>query len=374
MNGNYQGPENPRPFSNKETLIICLELLALCILCLGLFHFPRDPGRESLSSSPSQADSFIQWVDFNVTSQAMNQAFRYDVDTCQEEIHLNWVELLAYLGARYGGDFSLYQPEDMEQAAQKLLSGQVSSMDELAENMKYYDYYREAYGAVLDGMVGYFEAEIPSSQAPGSCLPSGIDGGGPGDPETVWVTKYGLKAFFPLAQGFPYTDYDDFGAQRNYGYQRRHLGHDMMGQVGTPVIAIESGQVEAMGWNQYGGWRLGIRSLDRKRYYYYAHLRQNYPYQSGLQEGSLVSAGDVIGYLGRTGYSTEENTNNLSQPHLHLGIQLIFDESQKEGENQIWISCYELVQFLSMNKSQTEKVDGTKEWTRVLGFRETNGL
>lgn len=47
-----------------------------------------------------------------------------------------------------------------------------------------------------------------------------------------------------------------------------------MGQVGTPVIAVESGYVEAIGWNQYGGWRLGIRSFDRKRYYYYAHLRK----------------------------------------------------------------------------------------------------
>ena len=74
----------------------------------------------------------------------------------------------------------------------------------------------------------------------------------------------------------------------------------MMGQVGTPVIAVESGYVEALGWNQYGGWRIGIRSFDKKRYYYYAHLRQNYPYQSNLKEGSIVTAGDVIGYLGRT--------------------------------------------------------------------------
>ena len=69
----------------------------------------------------------------------------------------------------------------------------------------------------------------------------------------------------------------------------------MMGQVGTPVIAVESGYVEAMGWNQYGGWRLGIRSFDHKRYYYYAHLRKNYPYQSGLKEGlSLIHISSVI--------------------------------------------------------------------------------
>ena len=144
----------------------------------------------------------------------------------------------------------------------------------------------------------------------------------------------------------------------------------MMGQVGTPIIAVESGYVEALGWNQYGGWRIGIRSFDKKRYYYYAHLRQNYPYQSNLEVGSVVTAGDVIGYLGRTGYSTKENTNNIDTPHLHFGLQLIFDESQKEGNNEIWIDCYELIKFLHQNQSQVVKVEGTKEWTRVYGQRE----
>ena len=42
--------------------------------------------------------------------------------------------------------------------------------------------------------------------------------------------------------------------------------------------------MEAIGWNQYGGWRIGIRSFDGRRYYYYAHMRQNYPYAAGLCE------------------------------------------------------------------------------------------
>ena len=128
--------------------------------------------------------------------------------------------------------------------------------------------------------------------------------------------------------------------------------------------------VEAIGWNQYGGWRLGLRSFDKKRYYYYAHLRQNYPYQSNLKEGSIVSAGDVIGYLGRTGYSATENTNNIEEPHLHFGLQLIFDESQKEGNNEIWIDCFELTRFLSMNRSEVKKVEGTKEWARIYGIKD----
>ncbi len=108
-----------------------------------------------------------------------------------------------------------------------------------------------------------------------------------------------------------------------------------MAQTGTPVIAIESGIVEAVGWNQYGGWRLGIRSLDGTRYYYYAHLRQNRPYAEGIEEGKVVKAGDVIGYVGHTGYSTTENANNIEVPHLHLGMQLIFDESQRKQQRNL---------------------------------------
>lgn len=79
-----------------------------------------------------------------------------------------------------------------------------------------------------------------------------------------------------------------------------------MGSIGTPIIAVESGIVENLGWNQYGGWRVGIRSFDTKRYYYYAHLRKNHPYSEGMEEGRIVKAGDVIGYLGMTGYSTKK--------------------------------------------------------------------
>ena len=102
------------------------------------------------------SSKFIKWVDFNVTSEALDQAFRYDVDTCQAEIHLNWVDLLAYLGTRYGGDFSRYKKSDMEKVAEQLINGD-STMEELTKDMKYYDYYKQAYGAVLDGMVkGHF--------------------------------------------------------------------------------------------------------------------------------------------------------------------------------------------------------------------------
>lgn len=281
-----------------------------------------------------------------MTKDALQKAYDYDVASRGTDCPINWIELLAYLGARYGGDFSRYKASDMTELVQKLSDG--STMEELTKDMKYYSYYHQAYSAVLSGMVGEYEVKE-------------------GD---TWIKKYGLKAFHPIAKGFPYSDYDDFGASRSYGYKRNHLGHDMMGQVGTPVVAVESGVVCHLGWNQYGGWRVGINSFDGKRYYYYAHLRKDFPYAKWLKEGSIVHAGDVIGYMGRTGYSRTENVNNIDCYHLHFGIQLIFDESQREGTNQIWIDPYALVRFLYQNQSLTARDDATKEWRRVTEFKE----
>ena len=47
----------------------------------------------------SQKKKYIHWVEFNVPSDVMEKAFRLDMGTVQEEVHFNWVELLAYLGA-----------------------------------------------------------------------------------------------------------------------------------------------------------------------------------------------------------------------------------------------------------------------------------
>lgn len=295
---------------------------------------------------------YIKWIDYNVTCTAMNDAYEFDVESQEAEVKLNWIEILAYLGAKYGGDFSRYKSKDMQALVDQLVNDK-KTIEEMTADMKYYDYYHEAYEAVLGGFVGNYEIE-------------GVNESG----EISWESKYGIKAYLPIAKNFPYSDYDDFGVSRTYGFKRQHLGHDMMGQVGTPVIAVESGYVEALGWNQYGGWRIGIRSFDGKRYYYYAHLRKNHPYILTLEEGSIVQAGDVIGYLGRTGYSRTENTNNIDTPHLHFGMQIIFDESQKECNSEIWIDCYQIIKFLYKNRSETAKDEETKEWYRILQIKD----
>lgn len=295
----------------------------------------------------------IKWVDFNIPAEAMKKALALDVQTHNREPRLSWIELLAYLAAKNGNNFKNYKNSQLDDLAAKLTAG--VPLSTLTENLKYYPYYLEAYGAALSGLVGAYDLEV-------------LDKDGKG---THWETRYGLRAYSPLAKNYAYRHYDDFGNKRSYGFTRSHLGHDMMAQVGTPVIAVEGGTVEALGWNQYGGWRIGIRSHDRKRYYYYAHLRKDHPFRKDLAVGALVKSGDVIGYLGRTGYSHKENVSNIKTPHLHFGLQLIFDESQKECNSEIWIDVYHIVQLLDSRRCEVRKCPGTKDYMRRFDISES---
>uniref|UniRef100_UPI0040576DC6 M23 family metallopeptidase n=1 Tax=Acetatifactor sp. TaxID=1872090 RepID=UPI0040576DC6 len=326
--------------------IVLEAILVACAFLLISVQKEAGAGQTIQTATTVTGEDYIKWVDFNVSYEALCRAYEWDVDTYETSHHVNWIELLAYTAARTGGEFEKKALTILEETAEKLCEGE-TTIEELTKDMQYYSYYEEAYTAVLGGMVGEYEAEVEDENG-----------------NLNFQKKYGLKAYFPLARGFDYSHYDDFGVSRSYGYKRKHLGHDMMGLVGTPIIAIESGYVEALGWNQYGGWRVGIRSFDGKRYYYYAHLRQNYPFAEHLEEGSIVTAGDVIGYMGHTGYSTQENVNNIEVTHLHWGLELIFNEERREEGYEIWIDVYPLTRFLARHTQQTHKVEGTKEWIR----------
>jgi len=335
-----------------KTIIIFSTVGAILFLTCYFAHSIHNSNTETVPVLSPNED-YIKWVDFNISYEALNAAYNYDINTYGTETHIDWIQLLAYTAAKSGGNFNKSALSLMDRCAEQIINKE-ATMESLTSELKYYNYFTKAYSAVLGGLVGEYETQKYDENGT----------------EKIWEKTYGLKGYSPIAQGFYYNDYDDFGVSRTYGYKRRHLGHDMMGSIGTPIIAVESGYVEAIGWNQYGGWRLGVRSFDKQRYYYYAHLRKDAPYNENLKIGSIVKAGDVIGYLGRTGYSRTENVNNIDSAHLHFGIQLIFNESQKEGNNEIWIDCYDLIKFLYKHRSKTERIGDSKESTRVYDIKD----
>lgn len=293
------------------------------------------------SMSPAKGDT-IRWVDFQVPYESMEYALGQDIQTAQQEKHISWIDILALAACRTGGKCGLTAVKK----ASTELKGDQSPQELLGDLYKFYGYYHRAYTAALGGLVGSYAIEKDGE----------------------WTASYGLKAFSPIGAGYGYSHCDDFGVGRSYGFKRKHLGNDLMGALGTPVVAVEGGIVEAMGWNRYGGWRVGIRSFDSHRYYYYAHLQKDRPFAPGLKEGDMVQAGDLIGFMGRTGYSDKENVNNIETVHLHFGMELIFDESQKECNSEIWIDVYNLVRLLSKHRSSLQKT--AEGWKRAYPYQD----
>ena len=226
----------------KRAILMELLFILLLVAINGMTPVLQKTSSQTKEEKKEKKDS-IKWVEFNPTCEAMTYAYETDMQMHGTEQEIGWVSLLAYAAAKSGGTFDKNSVPVMRKLVKQIIEKE-TTLGKATEKLEYYPYYLEAYEAVLGGMVGEYEIE-------------GKDDKG----NTSFQKKYGLKAFLPIAKGFPYNDYDDFGSSRSFGYKRQHLGHDMMGQIGTPIIAVESGTVEAIGWNRYGGWRIGIRSF-----------------------------------------------------------------------------------------------------------------
>ena len=81
---------------------------------------------------------YIKWVDFNVSYEALCEAYQWDVDTYEaaledkESVHVDWIELLAYVGARHGGEFPSGTKAEIARTAKKLQTKE-TTMTELAK-------------------------------------------------------------------------------------------------------------------------------------------------------------------------------------------------------------------------------------------------
>jgi murein DD-endopeptidase MepM/ murein hydrolase activator NlpD len=89
-----------------------------------------------------------------------------------------------------------------------------------------------------------------------------------------------------------------------------HLGVDYAAPVGTPVMATGNGTVIAAERNSANGKFIKIRHTNNY-ITYYLHLSR---FAKGIYPGARVQQGEVIGYVGMTGYATG--------PHLDYRIKI----------------------------------------------------
>ncbi len=91
---------------------------------------------------------------------------------------------------------------------------------------------------------------------------------------------------------------------------RAHKGVDMAAPVGTNVRVVANGTIDFVG-QQRGYGNVVVVKHDGRHMTLYAHLNQ---FAAGLQPGSPVRQGEVIGTVGQTGWATG--------PHLHFEFHI----------------------------------------------------
>jgi murein DD-endopeptidase MepM/ murein hydrolase activator NlpD len=137
------------------------------------------------------------------------------------------------------------------------------------------------------------------------------------------ATQFVIKAFPHETAIVRFSD--TWGASRSGG--RGHTGTDIMSPKGTWVVAVDNGIVERLDWNRLSGWNIMIRHADGWTSHY-LHLNNDTPgtddgeggeetaFLEGLDIGSFVRAGDVIGFVGDSGNA--EHTGSHTHFELHV--------------------------------------------------------
>lgn len=131
--------------------------------------------------------------------------------------------------------------------------------------------------------------------------------------------------------------------ERTFGGRRYHEGCDIMADENErgiyPVISMSDGVVEKKGWLTKGGYRIGIRG-NSGAYFYYAHLES----YADIEEGDQVKAGQILGYMGDSGYG-DEGTTGKFDVHLHVGIYI-----RTKNNQELSVNPYPVLKYLENRK------------------------
>jgi murein DD-endopeptidase MepM/ murein hydrolase activator NlpD len=87
-----------------------------------------------------------------------------------------------------------------------------------------------------------------------------------------------------------------------------HEGVDYGAPSGTPVYAAQGGSIVALDRTAHSGLYMRLRHSSGVETFY-GHLSRTMP---GLKAGGVIRAGDVIGFVGESGFATG--------PHLHYEV------------------------------------------------------
>lgn len=166
------------------------------------------------------------------------------------------------------------------------------------------------YQVVTPGVSGSRELVIREYRENGQIVKTEVIGNKVLDNPKVQVARQGTKQIPAMGTGS--LVYPVAGVTTSYFGPRwgsYHNGIDIGAPTGTPVLAADSGMVVYRGWSGNYGNLVKVDHGEGQIVTWYAHLSR-----FNINLGDTVQKGDVIGYVGNTGYSTG--------PHLHYEVHV----------------------------------------------------
>ena len=150
--------------------------------------------------------------------------------------------------------------------------------------------------------------------------------------------QYGLKAYSPIAENYSFSHFKDFGTSAVTG-------------TGAPTLATTSAARWAHHYCVEGGIieELAGTNMEAGEWEFAALTDcaitttptcEKIILGGASGEGHAGSGVEMSLATGMTGYSTKENVNGMKVPHLHFGMQLVFDESK--DTYQLWLTSTKL--------------------------------
>jgi murein DD-endopeptidase MepM/ murein hydrolase activator NlpD len=270
-------------------------------ILFGASSFSDLLSRVDMISDIAQSDQ--QMLEQLAAATAQVEQARAELEsekTALQEVQATLAEQEAALEAQRAEEDALIVSLMSDAAALKETSEEYDALE--ADLLAQLEEINEAYDAALVRE----EEERRAAEAAAAATSSSSSSSGSTSTSSGSTSSSGY--IYPLPSRVSITDAFGYRLHPTNGYYSFHYGVDFAASYGTTILAAKSGTVTSATYGEAYGYNVTILHSDGS-YTLYAHM-------PGLtvSEGQYVTQGEVIGYVGSSGWSTG--------PHLHFGINI----------------------------------------------------
>ena len=254
----------------------------------------------SLTDLLSKASDISRIMTYDKDLQSEYATARVNVEELKAELEVAQTEQQAI---RSELEFKQQQLEAQTPAAYEMLAGLENDLEEYNKAYEENEQAEKELADEIDDLMK--ELQRQEAAAAAAARPSGGSSGGSSN---TGSSVMGSGSFVWPATSYLVTSEYGYRIHPLQGVQKFHSGVDIGAGAGTPIYAAAAGTVATATYNDsYGNYVLINHGGGNSTLY--AHMSS-----MAVSSGAYVTQGQVIGYVGSTGWSTG--------PHLHYEVRL----------------------------------------------------